>query len=255
MTSEKDVWQFGIVFFCLLSCFLLVPLLTSNMGLVCLNGFFVALLFYTLWLARPGRLGLCFGGGLLAVRFATAVYLAESGAPGLYMEGQYLLVLIVANCYIATMLLAYAFRRRGSHGSVILAALASYMLMGFILTDVFLLTELVHPGSFWVQSPVAGRFNWSDAAAYSFHLLSPMGPPGVVAVGLFARSVAIVGAMLGFCYMAILVSKIVNWAPLLKPKEYDGSQTVQKKDSTNHLPCGKNSNIVVCSENNEGEYL
>ncbi len=219
MTPDRDVWQFGTVFFGLLGAFLMIPLFTSKVGLICLNVFYATALFYTLRLTRPGRAGLIFGGSLLLWRCVMSVFLAENGAQGLAVEGQYLLVLVVANTYIAAMLLVYVFCRRGSHGGVMLAALTSYVLMGFILTDLFLFIELVHPHSFWIQVPGETRLTWADAAAYSFHLLSPMGPPGVIATGLCARTVAIVGALLGFCYMAVLVSKIVNWAPLLKPKE------------------------------------
>ncbi len=228
MHPDRDVWKFGVVFFGLLAAFLVIPLFTSRSGHVCLNIFYASGLFYALWLTRPGRWGLLFGGILLIWRCVLSAFLSEGGA-SVFMESQYLIVLIVANLYIAGMLLVYVFCRRGSHGGVILAALTSYVLMGFILTDVFLLIELVTPGSFWVQPPGDGRLSWADAAAYSFHLLSPMGPPGVIATGLCARSVAIVGALLGFCYTAVLVSKIVNWAPLLKPKELSEECGEKKK--------------------------
>ncbi len=221
MSPDKDALRFGCVFFGSLLSFLLVPMLNTPGGRFFLNVFFALLLFYTLWITRPGRTCLLVGGGLLLWRVVLTV-LHEVVFTGVFVKGQYLLVLIAGNVYVACMLLVYVFCRRGNHGGVILAALTSYVLMGFILTDLFLFVEMVHPGSFWVQTPGATGFTWADSAAYSFHLLSPMGPPGVVAVGLCARSMAIVGALLGFCYMAILVSKIVNWAPLLKPKDHKG---------------------------------
>lgn len=219
MSAHKQAWQFGTVFFCTLVSFLLVPLSTTKTGFFCLNFFFVVILCAALWISQPGRKGLCIGGGLLLWRLIMALLMLHPGSEEFYVKGQYLLVVIVGNAYVGGMLLFYVFLRRGSHGSVIIAALTSYVLMGFILTNLCLFIELVHPGSFWVQAPGATAFTWSDAAAYSFHLLSPMGPPGVVAVGVCARSVAIVGAFLGFCYTAILVAKVVTWAPILKPKE------------------------------------
>jgi hypothetical protein len=88
------------------------------------------------------------------------------------------------------------------------AAISVYLLLGLAWAAVYVLQEAVHPGSFSLSS--GGTPDWSDLMYYSYVTLTTLGYGDITPASTYARSSAVLEAITGVLYMAILVARLVS---------------------------------------------
>jgi hypothetical protein len=97
----------------------------------------------------------------------------------------------------------------------IAAALCAYLLLGVIWAQAYLLIETVEPGSFtWNSEPTVtetspGSVNF-DAFYFSFVTLTTLGYGDITPVHDVARAFAVLEAVVGQLYLAILIARLVG---------------------------------------------
>jgi len=104
---------------------------------------------------------------------------------------------------------------------VIWGAIAVYLLLGLTWATLFNLMEMITPGSFMYVLNPDTILNTSDFFYYSFVTLATLGYGDIVPMTAQARSVAILEAVTGALYLAILISKLVSMS--LASHEHDKS--------------------------------
>jgi hypothetical protein len=75
-----------------------------------------------------------------------------------------------------------------------------------------LLVETAQPGSFYVSSAqnLDHMINWSDLMFFSFVTLTTLGYGDITPVTSAARSLAVIEAVFGVLYNAILIARLVG---------------------------------------------
>jgi hypothetical protein len=109
---------------------------------------------------------------------------------------------------------AVRFAMRGTAVSAehLYAALSAYLLAGVFFGVLYLVIEQSWPGSFAVAGAIVGPDGFSSASAiyFSFVTQATLGYGDVVPVGEVARGLAIVQAVAGQLYLAVMVARLVS---------------------------------------------
>lgn len=109
-----------------------------------------------------------------------------------------------ALCYVVLALVLW----RGSITTRrIQGAIAVYLLLGFIWAQVYELVALLHPGAFTGAVEGRGSLPWTY---YSFVTLTTMGYGDIMPVHPLARAVAVLEALTGQLYLAIMLARLVS---------------------------------------------
>ena len=91
---------------------------------------------------------------------------------------------------------------------LIMAAACAYILLGLVWAHAFYLLEIFHPNSFKAaENPVDDIWNFYY---FSFVTLTTMGYGDILAITKSARALAILEAITGQLYLAILISRLVG---------------------------------------------
>ena len=109
--------------------------------------------------------------------------------------------------YTATMILLYLFREDRITGDMIMGAICAYFLMGLIWAFLYSILEFFEPGSF--QMP-AGPINQATFTYYSYVTLTTLGYGEITPISTPARSFALLEAMMGQLYLAVLIARLVG---------------------------------------------
>jgi voltage-gated potassium channel Kch len=110
---------------------------------------------------------------------------------------------------LVVKILKFVFASRRVTTEVIHAAIVCYLLLGLCWAFIYVLIENLHPGSFSVSSVNAA--NASTAYTYfSFVTLTTLGYGDISPVAEVARSFAILEAITGQMYLAVLVARLVG---------------------------------------------
>ncbi|MDA8016958.1 MAG: ion channel [Thermoanaerobaculia bacterium] len=121
-----------------------------------------------------------------------------------------LAVSIVFILVISVALLRQVFRPGEINWHRFRGATAVYVLMGFLLALGFVLLEGLAPGSFdgWAQQPRDHQIR--DAVYFSFVTLTTLGYGDITPIGEGARNLAVVEALIGQIFLAILIGRLVT---------------------------------------------
>jgi hypothetical protein len=105
-----------------------------------------------------------------------------------------------------TMLVIFSFVLKSTevNRDVLYGAVSIYMLIGGIWWVIYMLIEMMQPGSF------SGIKGWSDFLYYSFSTLTTVGYGDIVPVTSVARSFAVLEAIIGVMYLAVIISRLVG---------------------------------------------
>jgi hypothetical protein len=71
-----------------------------------------------------------------------------------------------------------------------------------------MLLEAIHPGS--IVSNIGNVLSLSDIIYFSYITLTTLGYGEIIPVNAFARSLAIIEAIIGVMYLAIIISRVVG---------------------------------------------
>lgn len=201
--------RYAILFYSLLFTLGLVPLLTS-LGLQA--GLFQPLLAVNLVAAvasienRGDRHLLL---GILAIGFVLRLS-AFWIEPGALLPASFAIWTVVALLTAVTDL-RYALRATRVDSEHVYSALSAYLLAGIFFGVAYWILETTWPGSLVSTSgPAAGGFSLHNAMYFSFVTLATLGYGDIVPRSDVARSLAIIEAVAGQLYLAVLVARLVS---------------------------------------------
>ncbi len=94
----------------------------------------------------------------------------------------------------------------------IYGAVSVYLLIGFGFALYYVLLEILHPGSFYIDDAhnLNNLIDWFDVVYFSFTTLTTLGYGDMTPVTAMARIVSIIEAILGVMYLAILIARFVG---------------------------------------------
>lgn len=93
---------------------------------------------------------------------------------------------------------------------IIWGAIAVYLMIGISFATLYNLTYLITPSSFYYGVDPSLVLNFSDFIYFSFVTLATLGYGDIVPLTAQARSFAILEAITGSLYLAVLIAKIVS---------------------------------------------
>ncbi len=145
-------------------------------------------------------------GVLLANRM---IAVAEPVIRGAELVSLLLLLLVV---------LGQTFRAGPVTGHRIQGGIAGYLLLGLVWAQAYALVEILHPGSF--SGAISAEAGHRGFAYFSFVTLTTVGYGDILPVHPAARSLAMLEAVTGPLYVAILLARLVSLA--MAPRTQSG---------------------------------
>lgn len=113
--------------------------------------------------------------------------------------------------FAAISLIAYMMEDQQTTVDELYAAAATFTLLVWAFTHLFVMTQALQPGAFSADSTFR---TWSDLNHLSFALLTGTGMGNVVAVSSHARSLASIEMMTGLMYLATVVTRLIGFTML-----------------------------------------
>jgi hypothetical protein len=173
---------------------------------------------------------LLMSGAVVAVSVFLASWVVPVALPVIRLTSLLSLVLLLV------VVLGQTFRQGPVTFHRIQGGIAAYLLLGVIWADAYSLVELVRPGSFSAPPDVlANPRGW---LYFSFMTLTTVGYGDVLPVHPAARSLAMLEAVTGPLYIAILLARLVpsgvrpaQESPLRRPG-------TPEREGFRHLPAG-----------------
>ncbi|MBW1997400.1 MAG: two pore domain potassium channel family protein [Deltaproteobacteria bacterium] len=109
--------------------------------------------------------------------------------------------------YTATLMLVYLFKEDRITLDMIVGAICVYFLMGLIWSLVFSTLEIFQPGSFQIPR---GSTDRTAFTYYSYVTLTTLGYGDITPLSPPARSLALLEAIMGQLYLAVLIARMVG---------------------------------------------
>jgi hypothetical protein len=117
----------------------------------------------------------------------------------------------LAEAVLAYLILVHVFRDGPITNDRIAGAVAVYLLLGQIWVHVYMLISCLSPGAFhFVQAPATSFDLWEKLIYFSFSTLTTVGFGDVTALRQAARSAALLEALTGQLFPAILIARLVS---------------------------------------------
>ncbi len=118
--------------------------------------------------------------------------------------------------FVCAVLLRHILRRDEVTTDVILGGVCIYLMLGILFSQIYRVIEILSPGSFQVHGtplsapPDAGIPEGIHLIYYSFVTLTTLGYGEIVPMSSTARILAVIEAMAGSLYIAILIASLVG---------------------------------------------
>jgi len=113
--------------------------------------------------------------------------------------------------YAAGSLIIYMMSDYNATVDELFAAAATFTLIVWGFTHLFVMTQALQPHAFVEASSGAGPRTWSELNHLSFALLTSTGMGNVVAVSPPARALASIEMMTGLMYLAAVVTRLIGF--------------------------------------------
>lgn len=116
----------------------------------------------------------------------------------------------------AAALFLYIVRQGQPRNDTVYGGVCIYVLLGFVWRELYLLVEMLHPGSFTVAAQAeAGLAAVEPYLMYfSFVTLTTLGYGDVSPVGDIARTLSTLEAVIGQMFVAVFIARLVGLRPL-----------------------------------------
>jgi len=109
---------------------------------------------------------------------------------------------------ITIALVAHVAKAKEVFGSTLLCAINSYLLIGLTLSMLFLIMDLMLPGSF--SQVEAGQQSYSTFVYYGFVTLTTLGYGDITPDSLLAKSLSTFTALFGQLYLVIIMAILIG---------------------------------------------
>ncbi|MDM5176903.1 ion channel [Massilia sp. DJPM01] len=189
---------------------LLYPFIESTpSGLVVFNAFGIVVLGFTTRMVRrtPGHAWISAGIALPVI--VLLVLQMAFGRDGLLPWSSALEALFYF--YAAASLIAYMMEDRLATTDELFAAGATFTLIAWGFTHLFVLVQAMHPGTYAAAVNAADARTWTELNYLSFALLSSTGIGDVIPLTAHARALASVEMFVGLIYLAAVVSRLIGF--------------------------------------------
>ena len=204
--TKIHIGRFLFLLISILLFFVIRPFLTERVGIAYLMEIFLLLIFLSaVYAIRQKKSVFILALFLVLVMEILQLYSYLKGIPSLDMLSNILGGLLLA--YTAAIILFHLFREDRITGDMIMGAICAYFLMGLVWAFAYSTLELFQPGSF--QMP-QGTVNQATFAYYSYVTLTTLGYGEITPISAPARSFAILEAMIGQLYLAVLIARLVG---------------------------------------------
>jgi voltage-gated potassium channel len=204
--TDIRVGRFLFLFISMVLMFVFRPFLTDYVAIAYLMDIFLFLIFLSaVYAIRQKRSAFIIALFLLLLTEVLQLLSHILDIPSLDTLSNILGGLLLV--YTATMIFFYLFREDRITSDMIMGAICVYFLMGLIWAFVYSTLEFFQPGSF--QMP-QGAVNQATFTYYSYVTLTTLGYGEITPISTPARSFAILEAMMGQLYLAVLIARLVG---------------------------------------------
>lgn len=113
--------------------------------------------------------------------------------------------------YAAGSLIAYMMEDRETTADELFAAGATFTLLAWGFTHVFVMMEALQPGTFNAAVNASAPRTWTELNYLSFALLSSTGIGDVIPLTSIARAVASIEMLVGLMYLTAVVTRLIGF--------------------------------------------
>jgi hypothetical protein len=113
--------------------------------------------------------------------------------------------------YAAGSLIAYMMEDRRATTDELFAAAATFTLLAWGFTHLYLMVQELHPGTFAAAVNATAPRTWSELNYLSFALLSSTGIGDVIPLTVHARALCSVEMLVGVMYLAAVVARLIGF--------------------------------------------
>jgi len=200
--------KFLFLLISLLALMVLEPFLFDRTGLLfLLDIFFSLILFTSIYAVSEKRLDAVIAILLGVPKLATMWWLYFSTHSLLFLFDSIFGFIFLA--YIIVLILRHIFRQEDVTLEIIYGAIVVYILIGLMWVFLYKFTGYFHPGSFFFSDALAGETR-KALYYYSFVTLTTLGYGDISPVSGPARSLAMLEAIVGQMYIAVLIARLVG---------------------------------------------
>jgi len=118
------------------------------------------------------------------------------------------LLLILFLAFTAIEILLFILKSKKISVDILFGTVCIYFLIGGTWSTVYILLEAIYPGS--ITNNISGVVNLSDLVYFSYITLTTLGYGEIIPMTAGARSLAIIEAIVGVMYIAIIISRLVG---------------------------------------------
>jgi len=128
---------------------------------------------------------------------------------------------LVFSAFVIVHLLRFVLRAPHVNGEVLCASISAYLMLGMVWAFAYMLVWSVNPHAFAfsVSGTTAQPMDRDDVFYFSFVTLSTVGYGDITPVSPAARMLAVVEAMTGLLYVAVLIARLVSMYSARRPPE------------------------------------
>jgi len=132
---------------------------------------------------------------------------ANHFSPGIVSSVVYLFAATIFFAFVVAQLVQFVLRAPHVNTNVLSAGISGYLLLGLIWVPAYLLVARLNPGAF--NLPAGGIMDGFNAFYFSFTTLCTVGYGDFTPASKGARMLAILEAITGLFYVAVLISRLV----------------------------------------------
>jgi voltage-gated potassium channel len=200
--------RFLLLLVSLLALMVLEPLIYDFTRIRFLLNIFLSIILFISIYAVSEKRGTTLIVILLALlKFASTWILDFITHPLLYLLDSISSIIFIS--FIIVLILKHIFKQNNVTLETIYGAIVVYILIGLMWVFLYSLTELLHPGSFSIEAVLDAE---SKKALYffSFVTLTTLGYGDITPVSAPSRSLAMLEAIVGQMYIAVLIARLVG---------------------------------------------
>ena len=208
-SATPTTWKFRPLVLSLLLLLLLYPYVEERV--LFLKALSAVVLLAGMYAVSRDKRFLCIACGLVCPTLASKVVSLMTGYPAAEIVSRGGTVLFMG--FITAIILWHTLAEESKiTADTLYGVVCVYLLSGLTWSSLYTLIEVAQPGSFYVSAAqnLDQVINWSDLLFFSFATLTTLGYGDITPVTSVARSLALLEAVFGVLYNAILIARLVG---------------------------------------------